>query len=167
MPNTKPPPRVLSCCRRGSAEFRPVLHLPYPAAAKSTLELTLARGFTCEVLLAPRHTLILLIVADAWNQDEGKVESQRGYRTKAELGGRLSNPSNANPVSETTVGQYVRELRAEIRDQIKMAVDSLTLPEGCELRIPDLIESLRMLGYRIGTCGLEIMQPRTSPIPTT
>ena len=167
MPNTKPPSRVLSCCQRGSTEFRPVLHLPYPAAAKSTLELTLARGVTCYVLLAPRHTLLLLIVADAWNQDEGKVESQRGFRTKAELRGRLSNPSNANPVTETTVSQYVREIRAEIKAQIKKVLDSLSLREGCELRTPDLIESLRMLGYRIGTSGLEIMQPRTSPIPTT
>ena len=60
-----------------------------------------------------------------------------------------------------------REIRAEIKAQIKKVLDSLSLREGCELRTPDLIESLRMLGYRIGTCGLESMQPRTTPIPTT
>jgi hypothetical protein len=115
------------------------------------------------VNLPPRLTLFLLLVVEAWIQDEGKVRSQRGFRTKAELSPRLGNPANTSPVSETTVASYVRAIRAEI----KRAVDALRLPEGCELRIPNLIESQRGLGYRIGPCGLEILQPRPSLLLTT
>jgi hypothetical protein len=167
MPHPNPPSRLLTRCERGPRGSRPVLHLAYPPSAQSTLEITLAPGITCEVLLAPRYTLFLLLVADAWNQDEGQIETQRGFRTKAELGERLSNPTNEKPVTEETVRAYVREIRAEIRAEIKRAVDSLRLPDRCEIRIPDLIENVRMLGYRIGACGLEILQPRSSLAPTT
>lgn len=164
MQSTTPQPPI--SCKRGPAEFRPVLHLPNPPSARSTLVLTLAPGVSCSVFLSPRYTLLFLVVADAWNQDEDWNETLRGFRTKAELGERVSNPSNGNPVTEDTVRAYVREIRAAIRGEIKRVVDSFLLPEGCELHFPHLIESARMLGYRIGTCGIEILAPRTT-LPAT
>jgi hypothetical protein len=162
MPNSKPPSRLLTSCRRGPAELRPVLHLAYPASARSTLELKLAPGVTCEVLLAPRYTLFLLVLADAWNKDEGRIETQRGFRTNAELGECLRNPSKHTPVTEETVRAYVREIRAKI----KQAVASLCLRDRRRLRIPALIENAPNTGYRIGACGLETLQPRASLVLT-
>jgi hypothetical protein len=167
MPDTKSNNRgILTSCEKGPEELRPVLHLPNPAYARSTLELRFPGGVRCVVPLAPRHTLLLLVLVKVWNQDEGRVETQRGYRKKEELGEPLSNPSNPNPVSETTVGQYVRETRKQIKAKIQSAIDSLCLPEGCKPGIPNLIQSERGLGYRIGPCGLTILQPRMS-LPCT
>ncbi len=135
MPNTKPPPRVLSCCRRGPAEFRPVLHLPYPAAAKSTLELTLARGVTCEVLLAPRHTLFLLIVADAWNQDEGKVESQRGYPHQSRARWTSEQPLQCES-SHRNDGSPIRT-RDQSRDQSPDQEGGRLAPSSRGMRTPN------------------------------
>jgi hypothetical protein len=118
------------------------------------------------VLLAPRHTLLLLVLTCVWKQDEGAVETQRGFRSKEELGGPVRNPSNPNPVSGTTVGQYVRETRKQIKDRMQSAIDSLGLPRERKPEVPNLIESERGLGYRIGPCGLTILQARPS-VPCT
>jgi hypothetical protein len=168
MPDTKSNDRgSLTSCEKGPEEFRPVLHLPNPASARSTLELRFPGGVRCVVPLAPRYTLLLLVLARAWEQDEGTVEEQRGYRKKEELGGPVRNPSNPKPISETTVGQYVRETRKQIREKMQSAIDSLRLSEERKPSIPNLIQSEPGLGYRIGTCGLTIRHPRPSVLCTT
>jgi hypothetical protein len=126
----------------------------------------LAPGIICTVRLAPRYTLLLQIVAEAWNEDDDSNETFRGYRTKKELGPRVSNPSNEEAVEEETVRAYVRELRAIVRTEIKRVLDSLQISEGLQLHIPHLIETGRHLGYRIGVCGIEILQPRASALST-
>jgi hypothetical protein len=152
--------RVLTSCDRGAPELRPVLHLAYPPAAQSTLVLTFPGGLTCEVNLPARYTHFLRHAAEAWEQDAGKVEKQRGYRTKCELRRIVRNPTTKKIVSATTVGQYVKEIRKELRKKIVRALASLDLPEGYETEIPNLIEGERYRGYRIGPCGLVILEAR-------
>jgi hypothetical protein len=158
---------ILTSCERGPEEFRPILHLPNPASARSTLELRFPGGVRCVVRLAPRYTLLLRVLAKAWEQDDGTVEEQRGYRMREELGGSVRSPSNPNPVSDTTVGMYVRETRKQIREKMQSAIDSLCLPENLRPTIPNLIQSEPGLGYRIGPCGLTVRHPRSRKLSAT
>jgi hypothetical protein len=155
---------VLTSCERGPEEFRPILHLPNPASARSTLELRFPGGVRCVVRLAPRYTLLLRVLAEAWEQDKRTVEEHRGYLTRDELGALVRSPSNPNPVSDTTVGMYVRETRKEIREKMQSAIDSLCLPEHRRPEVPNLIQSEPGLGYRIGPCGLTVRHPRPSKL---
>jgi hypothetical protein len=152
--------RILTSCDRGAPELRPVLHLAYPPAAQSTLELKFPGGITCAVNLPARYTHFLRHAAEAWKQDEGKVEGQRGYRTKSELRTIVRNPTTKRIVSATTVGQYVKEIRKELKKKIERALAALDLPDGYEPEIPNLIEGERFRGYRIGPCGLVILKAR-------
>lgn len=163
MPNpTDTDCRSLSCCERGTAEHRMILHLPHPASARSTLEVPITRDVTGYVLLPPRHTLLLLVLADAWIKDEGRVETQRGFRTAEELNDLLGNPENTEPLSETCVRAYVTATRRSAREEIARMVKLLRLGTHHELELHELIESRRKTGYRIGTRGLEILKPRTA-----
>jgi hypothetical protein len=109
------------------------------------------------VPLPPRYTAFILAVVDAWHQDDGELETLRGYRTAAQLGERYAEFSNAGlSITEETVRAYIYEIKV----RIAKAVSSLQPVEGIEIRAPGLFEGWRVLGYRVDACGLEIVQVR-------
>lgn len=151
------PPRNPASCKRGLDDRRPILCLPRSPGASSVLLLKLTPEVECEVHLAPRYTALLLALVDAWNADEGDIEILRGFRTAAELGRHYAEFSQVgDSISEEAVRAYVHELKVSVAK----AVSSLDPHERFDIRVPVLLDARRLIGYRIGRCGLEIVQPR-------
>ncbi len=132
MPDTKSNDRrILASCESGPAELRPVLHLPNPAHAGARSSCGSTGGVTMRGLAGSPHTLLLLVLACAWKQDEGAVETQRGLpQARGARWALLSNPSNPKPVSETTVGAVRARDQEQIKRQDQRAIDSLSPSRG-------------------------------------
>ena len=151
------PLRHLTSCKRGLEDRRPILCIARSPAAPSVLVVKVTPGDECEVHLPPRYTALLLALVDAWQADEGEVETLRGYRTAAELGGHYAKFSHTGAsITEETVRAYVYEIKVRIARK----VSSLYPGKRFEIRAFGPLEALRMVGYRIDKCGLEIVQAR-------
>jgi hypothetical protein len=151
------PPRNPTSCRRGPAADRPRLYLPRSSAASSVLVLKIAPGHECQVEVPPRFTGVLLALVDAWQLDEGDVETNRGFLSAAELGTRYAEFSDTgDTIAIETVRAYVSGLSRHVVDTV-----SARFPhKRIDRRALALIEPRRGLGYRIKECGLEVVPPR-------
>lgn len=151
------PPRNPTSCRRGSDADRPRLYLARSSAASSVLVLKIAPGHECQVEVPPRFTGVLLALVNAWQLDEGDVETNRGFLSAAELGTRYAEFSNTGrTIQVDTVRAYVSGLHTRVVETVSERFPHKRI----DRRTLAVIEPRRGVGYRIKECGLEVVPPR-------
>jgi hypothetical protein len=143
-----------NCCDRGPADLRPELHLGESLDSPAVLLLKLTPFARREIDLAPRYVRLLLVLAEAWQEDTGEVEALRGFRSADEVGVRLARFSSGGvPVRAQGVKALVYELSATVRREAR----SYGYGFGSGgATAPDLFDRRRKRGYRLGACGLDV-----------
>ena len=145
-------PLGLGPCERGPRDTRPTLFLR-DAPQPSVLVMT-APGFECEVLLHPRFVRLLLLLVDAWHKDVVVPEALRGFRTASDVALAFRRfLKGRGTVQPATVVDYVFQIRRLIRQALASA------GIGVESEPLELIEHRSCRGYRIGRCGIKIIEP--------
>jgi hypothetical protein len=111
-----------------------------------------------EVLLPQRYVFPLIVLASAWFEDGVEPEALRGFRSAAEIGDRVAKVSPRGPIRDTAAKAYVCETSALVRKAIRPRAPGLGGAGVFDLfALFDLFERRRKLGYRIASCGLDVM----------
>jgi hypothetical protein len=150
------PLRDLASCLRGPDASRPILYLYRFPDESSLLVIKLESGVEREVHVPPRYKAVLLALLCAWRDDEGENEKLRGFLSADDLGEHYARFSQqGRPIGKSAVRAYVSELRRLIKNALS----------PLDTNAFRLIEAKPRRGYRIHECGLEIVQPRSRPVP--
>jgi hypothetical protein len=123
----------------------PVLRVPTRARARGYLEVRFEAELSVEVKLPPRLKLLLLALARVANEDSCGFRRPASRGQIAEIYRELRGAVDA--IDDDVVTKYVYILRSQIKKTIAQ--------HGSDLEVPDLIETVQDVGYRLGECGME------------
>lgn len=124
----------------------PVLRVPTRARARGYLEIRFEADPPVEGKLPPRLKLLLLALAQVANEDSCGFRRPASRGQIAEIYRELRGA--VDPIDDDVVTKYVYTLRSQIKKTIAQ--------HGSHLEVPDIIETVQDVGYRLGECGMEV-----------
>ena len=141
-----------AACERGDPELRPQLWIDeelnglvvYPVEGEDE---------PCKFYLAPRFVKAWVVTLEAWNDQVGRPDEIRGYRTTDYLGDQFAGLTEGQQVAlSSTVGSYVETIRSELRAALAKQFGAA----AAKRLNREPFESKRGWGYRIGPAGLVV-----------
>jgi hypothetical protein len=135
-------------CDRGLENDRPILYWHYPHAQRIPCRFFPEPGIACDTEVFFSAAVIMDILCEQWQRDDGMIEAHRGFVHMRDLQIRYSQRvGNPGTVTEHAIRRYIWLLH----QQIKSAAADL----GYDIELK-LIENKPGVGYRIAACGLLI-----------